>query len=54
MYGTCCTFGVKSILNPLKAAFNYGFRKICNITRHKSVRMIIIGFNVLPVSLTIV
>ena len=28
MYGTCCTFGVKSILNPLNVAFNDGFRKI--------------------------
>ena len=52
IYGTCCTVGVKSILNPLNVALNDGFRKFFNIARHTSVRMIINDFNVLPVSLT--
>ena len=51
MYGTFCTFGVKSNLSPLNVTFNDGFRKICIIARHVSVRLIINGFNVLPVSL---
>ena len=54
MYGTWCTFGVKSILNPLNVAFNDGFRKILNIARHTRVWLIINGFNVLPVSLTVI
>ena len=55
IYGTCGTFGVKSILNPLNVAFNDGFKKIFNIARHTRVRLINInGFNVLPVSLTVV
>ena len=53
MDDTCCTFGVKSILNSMNVAFNDGFRKICNIAKHTSVRMIINGFNALPVSLTV-
>ena len=55
MYGPCCTFDVKSILNPLNVAFNDEFRKIFNIARHTNLRLIINGFiNVLPVSLTVV
>ena len=30
----CCTFGVKSILNPVNVAFDNGFRKNLNVTRH--------------------
>ena len=37
----------------MNIAFNDGFRKFFNIARHTSVRMIINGFNVLPVSLTV-
>ena len=54
MYGTCCTFGVKSILNPLNIAFNDGFRKFFNFSRHTRVWLIINSFNVLPVFLTVV
>ena len=54
MYGTCCTFSVKSILNPLNIAFNNGFRKKINFARHTRVWLIINGFNFLPVSLTII
>ena len=54
MYGTCCIFGVRSILNPLNVAFNDGLRKIFNIARYTSVWMIINGFNVLLESLTVV
>ena len=54
MHSTCCTFGVKSILSPLHVAFNDGFRKTFYIARHTSVRMIISGFNVLLVFLTVV
>ena len=52
-HGTCCTFDFKSILNPLNVAFNDGF-KIFNIARPTCVRLIINGFNVLPVSLTVI
>ena len=51
--GTCCTFGVKSILNPLNVAFNDGFRKIFNIAKHTSVMLIINSFSVSPVSLNV-
>ena len=54
MYGTCCTFGVNSILNPLNVAFNDRFNKIFNIAKYTRVRMIINGFIVLLVSLTVV
>ena len=55
MYSTCCTFGVRSILNPLNVAFNDGFRTIFNIADIQlSVRMIVNGFSVLPVSMTFV
>ena len=54
IYGTCCTFSVKSILNLLNVTFNDGFRKIFKIARCTSVWLIINGFNVLPVSLTVV
>ena len=53
MYGICCTFGVKSILNPLNKAFNNGFKNF-NIARHTRVRLIIYDFNVLPESLIVV
>ena len=54
MCGTYCTFGVKSILNPLNVTFNDGFRKIVNFAIHTRVWLIINGFNVLPVSLAVV
>ena len=54
IYGLCYTFGAKNILNPLNVAFNDEFRKIFNVARHISGRMIIIGFNALPISLTVV
>ena len=33
----------KCIFNPLNAAFNYGLRKIFNIARRSSIRLIING-----------
>ena len=39
---------------PLNVAFNDGCRKIFTVVRHRSVRMIINGFNVLPASLAVV